>query len=58
VAGGLGRDGSVQSTGKSNEQRWVWETGVIPDDQEVEATPVARFAGARCSGALEIPHRS
>jgi hypothetical protein len=48
----------VQSTGNSDEQRWIWETRVIPDDQEVEAMPVVRFAGVRCSGAPEIPRRS
>jgi hypothetical protein len=35
----------MQSKGNSDEQRWVWETGVISDDQEVEAMPVARFVG-------------
>jgi hypothetical protein len=48
----------VQSTGDSDEQRWIWETRVIPDDQEVEAMPVARFAGARCSGTPAIARRS
>jgi hypothetical protein len=47
VAGGLGRGGGVQSTENSDEQRWIWEAGFLPDDQEVEAMLVARCAGVR-----------
>jgi hypothetical protein len=37
----------MQSTGKSGEQGWIWETGVLPDDKVVEAMLVARLSGAR-----------
>jgi hypothetical protein len=41
-----------------DEQRWIWETRVVPDDQAVEAMLVARLAGARCSGTPAIARRS
>jgi hypothetical protein len=48
----------VQSTEECDVMRWCLETRFIPDDREVEAELMARFAGARCSVTPAIARRS
>jgi hypothetical protein len=47
----------VQSAEDFDEQGWIWETRVIPDDQEVKAMPMASFDGSRSCGAPAIARR-